>query len=416
MQATTTQAGEPKTGLRDLPRNVWVVTVTSFLTDISSEMLINLIPLFLANVLGVRTGVIGLIEGIAETTASLLKVFSGGLSDSLGERKWLTVAGYALSTLAKPFLYFANTWAWVLGVRFADRVGKGIRTAPRDALIADSTNERHRGLAFGLHRAGDTAGALVGLIIVLVVVWVIQGGGLGLTRATFQSVVLISVFPAALAVLVLALGAQDVPVTGERRRPPGLSLRGFDARFKGFLLIVVVFTLGNSSDAFLILRAQERGLSVLGVMGMLVTFNLVYTLVSGPAGALSDRIGRRRLIAGGWLAYGLIYLGFALAGAVWQVWLLFALYGVYYGMAEGASKAMVADLVFPEERGTAYGLYNAAVGLTAFPASLIAGLLWQGIGGWEGLGPRAPFFFGAAIALIAVALLVWWLPRGDVAG
>jgi len=416
MQATTTQAGEPKTGLRDLPCNVWVVTITSFLTDISSEMLINLIPLFLANVLGVRTGVIGLIEGIAETTASLLKVFSGWLSDRLGERKWLTVAGYALSTLAKPLLYFANTWAWVLGVRFADRVGKGIRTAPRDALIADSIDERHRGLAFGLHRAGDTAGALVGLVIVVVVVWVAQGGGLALTRATFQSVVLISVFPAALAVLVLALGARDVPITGERQRPPSLSLRGFDVRFKRFLIIVVVFTLGNSSDAFLILRAQERGLSVLGVMVMLVTFNMVYMLVSGPAGALSDCIGRRQLIAGGWLAYGLIYLGFALAGTAWQVWLLFALYGVYYGMSEGASKAVVADLVFPELRGTAYGLYNAAVGLTAFPASLIAGLLWQGIGGWEGLGPRAPFLFGAAMALIAVALLVWWLPRGDVAG
>jgi len=416
MQIPATQAGEPKTGLRDLPRNVWVVTITSFLTDISSEMLINLIPLFLANVLGVRTGVIGLIEGIAETTASLLKVFSGWLSDRLGERKWLTVAGYALSTLAKPLLYFANTWAWVLGVRFADRVGKGIRTAPRDALIADSIDERHRGLAFGLHRAGDTAGALVGLVIVVVVVWVAQGGGLALTRATFQSVVLISVFPAALAVLVLALGARDVPITGERQRPPSLSLRGFDVRFKRFLIIVVVFTLGNSSDAFLILRAQERGLSVLGVMLMLVTFNLVYTLVSGPAGALSDRIGRRRLIAGGWLAYGLIYLGFALAGTAWQVWLLFALYGVYYGMAEGAAKAMVADLVFPEGRGTAYGLYNAAVGLTAFPASLIAGLLWQGIGGWEGLGPRAPFLLGAATALIAVALLVRWLPQRDVAG
>ena len=416
MQIPATQAGEPKTGLRDLPRNVWVVTITSFLTDISSEMIINLIPLFLSNVLGVRIGVVGLIEGIAETTSSLLKIFSGWLSDRLGERKWLTVAGYALSTLAKPLLYFANTWAWVLGVRFADRVGKGIRTAPRDALIADSIDERHRGLAFGLHRAGDTAGALVGLVIVVVVVWVAQGGGLALTRATFQSVVLISVFPAALAVLVLALGARDVPVTGERQRPPSLSLRGFDVRFKRFLIIVVVFTLGNSSDAFLILRAQERGLSVLGVMLMLVTFNLVYTLVSGPAGALSDRIGRRRLIAGGWLAYGLIYLGFALAGTAWQVWLLFALYGVYYGMSEGASKAVVADLVFPELRGTAYGLYNAAVGLTAFPASLIAGLLWQGIGGWEGLGPRAPFLFGAAMALIAVALLVWWLPRGDVAG
>jgi len=407
---------EQQASLRDLPRNVWVVTATSFLTDISSEMIINLVPLFLANVLGVRTGVIGLIEGIAETTASLLKVFSGWLSDRWGGRKWLTVAGYALSTLAKPFLYFANTWAWVLGVRFADRVGKGIRTAPRDALIADSIDERHRGLAFGLHRAGDTAGALVGLVIVVVVVWVAQGKGLELTRATFQSVVLISIFPAALAVLVLALGAQDVPVTGESRRPPGLSLRGFDARFKGFLLLVVVFTLGNSSDAFLILRAQERGLSVLGVMGMLVTFNFIYTLVSGPAGALSDRVGRRRLIAGGWLAYGFIYLGFALANTVWQVWLLFALYGVYYGMAEGASKAMVADLVFPEQRGTGYGVYNAAIGLTAFPASLIAGLLWQGVGGWEGLGPRAPFLFGAAMALMAVVLLVWWLPRGDVAG
>lgn len=407
---------EQQSSLRDLPRNVWVVTATSFLTDISSEMIINLIPLFLANVLGVRTGVIGLIEGIAETTASLLKIFSGWLSDRLGRRKWLTVAGYALSTLAKPFLYFANTWAWVLGVRFADRVGKGIRTAPRDALIADSIDERRRGLAFGLHRAGDTAGALVGLVIVVVVVWVAQGKGSELTRATFQSVVLISIFPAALAVLVLVLGAQDVPVTGESRRPPGLSLQGFDARFKGFLLTVVVFTLGNSSDAFLLLRAQERGLSVLGVMGMLVTFNLIYMLVSGPAGALSDRIGRRRLIAGGWLAYGFIYLGFALANTVWQVWLLFALYGVYYGMAEGASKAMVADLVFPEQRGAGYGVYNAAIGLTAFPASLIAGLLWQGVGGWEGLGPRAPFLFGAAMALMAVALLVWWLPRGDVAG
>jgi len=400
--------------LRDLPRNVWVVTATSFLTDISSEMVINLIPLFLANVLGMRTGVIGLIEGIAETTASLLKVFSGWLSDRWGGRKWLTVAGYTLSTLAKPFLYFADTWGWVLGVRFADRVGKGIRTAPRDALVSDSIDERHRGLAFGLHRAGDTAGALVGLVIALAVVWLAQGRGLVLTRATFQSVVLISILPAALAVLVLAVGARDVPVVRDATRSPSLSLRGFDARFKGFLLVVVLFTLGNSSDAFLILRAQERGLSVLGVMGMLVTFSLVYTLVSGPAGALSDHVGRRYLILAGWLAYGIIYLGFALAAVAWQVWLLFALYGIYYGMAEGTSKAMVADLVRPEQRGTAYGVYNAAIGLTAFPASLIAGLLWQGVGAWDGLGPRAPFLFGAAMALIAAALLVRWPLRGDI--
>jgi MFS family permease len=411
MQVPTTQAEEQKTGLRGLPGNVWVVTITSFLTDISSEMIINLIPLFLANVLGVQTSIIGLIEGVAETTSSVLKVFSGWLSDRLGGRKWLTVAGYGLSTLAKPFLYFAVTWEWVLGVRFADRAGKGIRTAPRDALVADSIDERQRGLAFGLHRAGDTAGAMLGVLIALAVVWAVQGGNLDLSRSTFQIAVLLSIIPAVLAVAVLALGAHDVPLTGERSRLPSLSLRGFDTRFLGFLAIVVLFTLGNSSDAFLILRAQERGLNVLGVMGMLITFNLVYALVSGPAGALSDRIGRRRLIVGGWLTYGLIYLGFALAGAAWQVWVLFSLYGIYYGMAEGAAKALVADLVQPEQRGTAYGVYNAAIGLAAFPASLIAGLLWQGVGGWKGFGPGAPFFFGAALALAAGALLAWWLPR-----
>jgi MFS family permease len=411
MQVPTTQAEEQKTGLRALPGNVWVVTITSFLTDISSEMIINLIPLFLANVLGVQTSIIGLIEGVAETTSSVLKVFSGWLSDRLGGRKWLTVAGYGLSTLAKPFLYFAVTWEWVLGVRFADRAGKGIRTAPRDALVADSIDERQRGLAFGLHRAGDTAGAMLGVLIALAVVWAVQGGNLDLSRSTFQIAVLLSIIPAVLAVAVLALGAHDVPLTGERSRLPSLSLRGFDTRFLGFLAIVVLFTRGNSSDAFLILRAQERGLNVLGVMGMLITFNLVYALVSGPAGALSDRIGRRRLIVGGWLTYGLIYLGFALAGAAWQVWVLFSLYGIYYGMAEGAAKALVADLVQPEQRGTAYGVYNAAIGLAAFPASLIAGLLWQGVGGWKGFGPGAPFFFGAALALAAGALLAWWLPR-----
>jgi MFS family permease len=376
-------------------------------------MVINLIPLFLANVLGVRTGVIGLIEGTAETTASLLKVFSGWLSDRLGQRKWLTVAGYSLSTLAKPFLYLATTWGWVLGVRFADRVGKGIRTAPRDALVADSIDEQQRGLAFGLHRAGDTAGAVVGLLIALLVVWLAQGGGLTLARTTFQSIVLLSIIPAALAVLVLALGARDVPVAGSGSRAPRLSLQGFDLRFKGFLFIVVLFTLGNSSDAFLILRAQERGLNVPGVMGMLITFNLVYTLVATPAGALSDRVGRPRLIVAGWLAYGLVYLGFALAVAAWHVWALFALYGLYYGMVEGTARAMVADLVSPARRGTAYGVYNAAIGLTAFPASLIAGILWQGAGGWNGFGPRAPFFFGAGLALVAAALLALWLPKSN---
>lgn len=395
-----------KPSLKHLPRNVWVVTATSFLTDISTEMIVNLVPLFLSNVLGARTVVIGLIEGIAETTASLLKLYSGWLSDKLGKRKWLTVLGYGLSTVAKPFLYFANTWSGVLGVRFADRVGKGIRTAPRDALIAGSIDKKQRGLAFGLHRAGDTAGAFLGLLVAAVILWFTQSASAELTRGAFQAVVLASIIPAALAVVVLAVGARDITVAGQGSGAPRFSLQGLDGRFKWFLLAVVVFTLGNSSDAFIILRGQERGLSILQVMGMLMTFNLVYSVLSGPLGAFSDRIGRRKLIIGGWIAYGLVYLGFALSQTGWQVWALFGLYGVYYAAAEGTAKALVADLVPDAQRGTAYGLYNAAVGLTALPASVIAGVLWQGLLGWTGLGASAPFFFGAAMALMA-GLLFW---------
>ncbi|MDY7079814.1 MAG: MFS transporter [Chloroflexota bacterium] len=398
-----------KAGLRTLPRNIWAVSLTSFFMDISSEMVINILPLFLSNVLGVKTNVIGLIEGVAEATASLLKVFSGWLSDRLQARKWLAVAGYGLSTLAKPFFYFANSWGAVAGVRWADRVGKGIRTAPRDALVADSIDERNRGLAFGLHRAADTGGAVLGLLIALGVSWLAQAGSAELNRATFQTVVLISLVPAFLAVLSLALGAEDVPVTETRERPR-ISFRGMGRRFAIFMLIVGIFDLGNSSDAFLVLRAQERGLSVIGVLGMLVTFNLVYTLVSTPAGSLSDRIGRRRLIVGGWLVYAVIYLGFALAGQGWHVWVLYAIYGVYYGLAYGTTKAMVADIVPETLRGTAYGTYNAVLGVLDFPASLIAGFLWQGVGTWEGFGPSAPFFFGGAMALIAAVLMALVMP------
>ncbi|GAB4441575.1 MAG: MFS transporter [Anaerolineae bacterium] len=398
-------------GLRHLPRNVWVVTLTSFLTDVSSEMAFNLIPLFLASVLGVKTNVIGLIEGIAETTASLLKVFSGWFSDRLGRRKWLTVAGYSLSTVAKPFLYFATSWWSVLAVRFADRVGKGIRTAPRDALVASSVEERNRGIAFGVHRAGDTAGAALGLVIALLVVLATQSGQVTLARETFQAVVLLSIIPAALAVVVLAVGARDVVVRDARTARPRLSLAGFDRRFRLFLLAVVIFTLGNSADAFLILRANALGVSVAGVLAILVAFNVVYAAVSGPAGALSDRVGRRRLIVGGWVAYALIYLGFAAASEVWHVAALYALYGLYYGLTEGTAKALVADLVSAPQRGTAYGVYNMAVGVMALPASVIAGVLWQGVGGWEGLGPGAPFLFGAVVALAAVAILMRALRR-----
>ena len=396
-----------KTGLRSLPINVWIVTATSFLTDISSEMIVYLIPLFLANVLMAGTAVIGMIEGLAETTASLMKIYSGALSDKLGKRKWITVVGYALSTVAKPFMYFAQTWHWVLGVRVADRLGKGIRTAPRDALVASSIDEKQRGLAFGLHRAGDTAGAFFGLLIAAVIVWLTQAGAADLTRRTFQIAILVSIVPAILAVLVLAIGARDV-ATDKKSTAPILSLKGMDNRFKIFMLVLVLFTLGNSSDAFIILRAQERGLDVLQIMLMLMTFNLIYSVLAGPLGALSDKVGRRRLIIGGWIAYGLVYLGFAISGTGWQIWTLFGFYGIYYAATEGSAKALIADLVPAERRGTAYGLYNAAIGLTAFPASAIAGVLWQGAFGWKGFGPAAPFYFGAVLALLA-GFLFWRL-------
>jgi len=398
-----------KDKLRGLPRNVWAVSLTSFFMDISSEMVINILPLFLSNVLGVKTNIIGLIEGIAEATSSILKMFSGWLSDRLGTRKWLAVAGYGISALAKPFFYIANTWGLVAGVRWADRVGKGVRTAPRDALVADSVDESQRGLAFGFHRAGDTAGAVLGLIIALLVIWFAQRGAGELTRSTFQTVVLISLIPAVLAVLALAIGTQDVAVT-KVREAPRISFRGLGKPFLVFMLIVGLFDIGNSSDAFLVLRAQERGLSLIGILGMLITFNLVYTLVSAPAGAFSDKIGRRRVIIGGWLVYAAIYLGFAIAGTGWHVWVLYAVYGIYYGLAFGTTKAMVADLVPEALRGTAYGTYNAVLGILDFPASLIAGVLWQGVGRWGGFGAAAPFFFGAATALTAAVLMLLWKP------
>ncbi len=389
-----------------LSRNVWAATATSFLTDVSSEMVSNVLPLFLANVLGASTSAIGLIEGVAETTASLLKMVSGWLSDRLGRRKELAVLGYTLSACAKPFLYVAATWGAVLGVRFADRIGKGLRTAPRDALVADSTDPRRRGLAFGLHRAGDTGGAVLGIALAILILRSIDAGGGGIDRPGFQRLVLFSLIPAFLAVAVLAFGVHEtrkaaraaggVPAGGARR---------LGRKFLLFVGIMVLFTLGNSSDAFLILRAQDVGLNVSSVLGMMLTFNLVYAAVATPAGALSDRLGRKRMLLLGWFIYALTYLGFSLATAGWQAWLLMLVYGAYYGLTEGAAKALVADLVPAEARGTAYGVFNAAIGLTALPASLAAGILWQGIGQWSGWGAWAPFAFGAGMAFLAAVLL-----------
>lgn len=403
-----TQPSKPSS-LKKLHKNVWAVSLTSFLMDISSEMVINVLPLFLSNVLGIKTNIIGLIEGIAEATSSILKVFSGWLSDKIGSRKWLAVLGYGLSAISKPFFYFANSWGFVAGIRWTDRVGKGIRTAPRDALVADTVDKDQRGLAFGLHRAADTAGAMLGLLISAFLVWRLQASDSTFQQKTFQTIVLVSILPAILAVIALAVGTRDVKI-GQAGSAPKITIKGLGKNFLTFVLIVGIFDLGNSSDAFLVLRAQERGMSVLHILLMLAVFNLIYALISTPAGILSDKIGRKKLIIAGWLVYALIYLGFALADTAIHIVLLYIAYGFYYGLTYGTAKAMVGDLVPAELRGTAYGSYNAVLGILDFPASLIAGVLWSGVGGWTGFGPSAPFYFGAGMALVAVVLFILWKP------
>jgi len=397
-----------------LHRNVWVTSATSFLTDVSTEMVFDVLPLFLAGVLGVRTAAIGLIEGVAEAVSSFLKVGSGFLSDRVGKRKWLAVAGYALSASSKPLLFFASSWGAGRGVRALDRFGKGVRSAPRDALLAESVPASKRGLAFGIHRAFDSAGAVIGLFVALGIVWSAQRGALALAPETFRTLILASLVPAFAAVLVLALGAKDVSaVSPGGAAKPRLSPRELDPPFRRFLVAVALFTLGNSSDSFLVLRASERGVSVAGVLGMLLGFNVLYSLVATPAGRLSDFLGRRRVIAAGWIFYSVLYLGFGLASEGFQVVALFVVYGVYYGLVESAGRAFVADLVPDASRlGSAYGLYHAVIGAAALPASLVAGILWQGIGKFAGFGPRAPFFFGAALALAATAVLLT-VPRGN---
>jgi len=388
----------PTDGGHRYPRNVYVTTIASLLTDIASEMVVYLLPLFLAGVLKTSTPLIGLIEGMAETTASLTKLASGYLSDRLGNRKWLAVAGYSLSLAVKPFL--ATAWHTVFGARFVDRLGKGIRTAPRDALIADSISADRRGDAFGFQRAGDTLGAFIGLAVAIGVVYWSQQRSLELTQATFTTIVWLSMIPAALAVVLLAVGLQ------ERRRaittaraPVRLTLAALDSRFRLALLAVAIFTLGNSADAFIVLLAQARGADVLTTLFMVLIFNGVYTIFAQPFGKLSDRIGRRRVILFGWGFYALVYLGFALSQNVWQIAVLWALYGLYYAMTEGAIKSLVADLVPSDQRGVGYGWLNGTIGLMALPASLIAGLLWQAV------APSAAFAFGAALAVAAMVLM-----------
>ncbi len=387
-----------------LSPNILLIGLISFLTDVSSELIFTLMPLFLANVVGAATVVIGLIEGVAESTASLLKLLSGWMSDKLGNRKRLAFAGYALSTLSKPFMLFAGAWGPVMAIRFAERVGKGIRAAPRDALVGDSADDDNRGKAYGFHKAMDTAGATLGLLLAAGIVFLTQRHVVHLQFDTYRWMIVVGIIPAFLS-LVFFIFIKEPPRKpgGACEAPPSSAgKRGLDKRFMAFVALLFLFTLGNSSDAFIVLRAQNLGNSVLLISVMLIMFNLVYALSSMPAGILSDRLGRKKVIIVGWIIYALVYLGFAAAGRDWMIWVLFAFYGFYYGMTQGVYRALVCDLVPEERRGTAFGVYNGVVGATLLPASLIAGWLWQSV------GPAAPFYFGAALAgLSAIGLLLF---------
>jgi len=402
MKSSITGRAQKRRGkILGAPPNVFFLGVVSLLTDVSSEMVFTLVPLFLANVLGAAPAIIGVVGGLSESADAIFKIFSGWFSDRIGKRKPLAVAGYSISTIAKPFMLLAGSWGAVLAVRFGDRVGKGVRTSPRDALIADSVSAAERGRGFGLHRAMDTFGAVMGLVIAAVIVYSIQGNVFELRPDTYRWLVIGGFIPAVLAVLVLLIFVRErrrTPSDNSPRRGLGLNrlMMGFDTRFKLFLTIMAVFALGNSSDFFVILRAQNLGSSLINVVLMLIVFNIACAVTSLPAGVLSDRLGRRRVIALGWFIYALVYFGFAAASEPWHIWLLFACYGIYYGIVEGVARAFVADLVPAERRGTAYGLYNGIVGITILPASIIAGWLWQTF------SPAAPFYLGAGLAFLAM--------------
>jgi MFS family permease len=384
-----------------IPRNVLILGAVSFLNDVSSEMTITVLPLFLANVLGVRTALIGIIEGVAETTASLSRMLFGWLSDRTGKRKAFALAGYALSSLTKPLLYFAGAWSTVFGVRFADRLGKGVRSPARDALIADSTPAERRGLSFGFHRAADTSGAFVGLSLVALLVWLGERNALKLDASVYRNLVLVGIVPGFLATALL-LAVREI---SGAKKSAGRQKTPLDRRFKALVVIMVLFTLGNSSDAFLMLRSQNVGLTVLHISLILVAFNAIYTLAAMPLGAWSDRVGRPRVIRLGWFVYAAVYLVFAVATRPWHILAAWIAYAIYYAMVEAMGRALVADFVPSEQRATAYGVYGTAVAITALPASLIAGVLWQGVWSWKGFGPSAPFYFGSAMALLAALLL-----------
>jgi len=388
---------------------VVAIGLVSLLNDASSEIIYPLLPVFLTISLGASARAIGTIEGLAESISSLLKLFAGYLSDRLAKRKLLVVAGYSLASIARPLLAFAQSWTQVLAIRLTDRVGKGIRTAPRDAMIADTVSVQQRGLAFGFHRAMDHGGAVIGPLIGYALVLLFVTKASSPTAGEFSKIFLAASVPALIAVLVAIFFMRESPVHEmPESHVTKLSLRGFDRNFKRFLLVLGLFTLSNSSDSFLILRATESGVSIVMVPLLWAAHHGSKVLSSLLGGDLSDRLGRKRLIVSGWVLYAAVYAGFAFATNTASLWILFLIYGIYFGLAEGAEKALVADLVRPEQRGTAYGLYNLAFGVTVFPASFLMGMIWD----WK--GPAVAFLASAVMgATAAVLLLIFVRPHPD---
>ena len=384
-----------------LGRNVLVLAAVSFLTDASSEIIYPLLPIFLTTVLGAGASAIGAIEGVAETTSALLKLASGWWSDRVSRRKPLVIVGYALASLARPLIAFAQSATHVLAIRLTDRVGKGVRGAPRDALIAESVDPSIRGRAFGFHRAADHAGAVVGPLIAFALLqW---------EHVPLRTVFLLAAIPGLLSVVVLVLGVRETPrevpvPTNAATKAP---LRGvpLGRPFWTFFASVLLFTLGNSTDAFLILRANQLGVSVALVPVLWAALHVVKSAASVPGGALSDRVGRKPVILAGWAIYGAVYFAFGRATQAWHAWALFLAYGLFFGLTEGTERAMVADLVGRDRRGTAFGWYNLAIGIGALPASLLFGIVWDS---W---GPTAAFDIGAALAVAAAVVLVAVRPR-----
>ena len=381
---------------RRLPRNVFAISLVSLLNDASSEIIYPLLPLFLAGALGATPRIIGLIEGAAESISSFLKLFAGYWSDREGRRKGPVVFGYGLASVARPLLAFAHNWPAAFAVRLSDRIGKGIRTAPRDAMIADATPPTQRGLAFGFHRAMDHAGAIIGPLTSFALIWWLVADRNALTAAEYKTIFLCASVPALAAMLVVIFFVRETR----------FSLRGFDNNFKRFLVLVALFTLSNSSDAFLLLRARDAGISVATIPLLWAALHVSKVISSLVGGDLSDRLGRKKLIIAGWLLYAAVYAGFAFVASAAWAWTLFLIYGIYFGLCEGTEKALVADLVRPAQRGTAFGLYNLAFSITVWPASLLMGIVWD----WR--GPRIAFLLSAVLGTLAAVLLGFTVRAG----